>query len=95
MFDPAFKLEALEEKREISKHMKLVDVKSGEQVRILDYRGGKGLASKLKELSLMPGDLIVVKKKAPLKGPLLIEAHGRSVAIGRGVAEKVEVEAAG
>ena len=72
--------------------MKLVNVKHGEEVRIVRYRGGKGMAMKLKELSLMPGDRVVVKKRAPLKGPLLIEAHGRSVAIGRGVAEKVDVE---
>ncbi len=72
--------------------MSLVDVEHGEEVRIVRYRGGRGMAMKLKELSLMPGDRVVVKKKAPLKGPLLVEAHGRSVAIGRGVAEKVEVE---
>jgi len=72
--------------------MRLVNVEHGEEVRIVRYRGGRGMALKLKELSLMPGDRIVVKKRAPLKGPLLVEAHGRSVAIGRGVAEKVEVE---
>lgn len=72
--------------------MRLVDVEIGKQARIVDYRGGKGMAAKLKELSLMPGDIVMVKKKAPLRGPLLIEAHGRAVAIGRGVAEKVDVE---
>jgi Fe2+ transport system protein FeoA len=43
-------------------------------------------------LSLMPGDRVRVTKRAPLRGPLLVEAHGRSVALGRGVAAKVEVE---
>jgi ferrous iron transport protein A len=72
--------------------MRLIDVEHNQEVRIVDIRGGKGVTRKLQELSLMPGDIITVKKRAPLQGPLLVEAHGRSVALGRGVAAKVDVE---
>lgn len=72
--------------------MKLVDIGNDQEVRIVGYEGGKGVQMQLKQLSLLPGDVVTVKKKAPLKGPILIEAHGRAVAIGRGVAAKVEVE---
>ncbi|MFO7942844.1 MAG: FeoA family protein [Anaerolineales bacterium] len=72
--------------------MRLVDVEQEKEVRIVDIQGGKGVARKLQQLSLMPGDRVRVTKRAPLKGPLLVEAHGRSVALGRGVAAKVEVE---
>lgn len=72
--------------------MKLVDAQQDQEVRITGYQGGRGVQMQLKQLSLLPGDTIKVKKKAPLKGPILVEAHGRSVAIGRGVASKVNVE---
>jgi len=72
--------------------MVLVDVKCGQNVRIVSYTGGRGVVSKLRQLSLMPGDRVKVIKKAPLRGPVLIESQGRSVALGRGIAARVQVE---
>ena len=72
--------------------MVLVDVACGQNVRIVSYTGGEGVVSKLRQLSLMPGDSVRVLKKAPMHGPVLIESQGRSVALGRGIAAKVQVE---
>ncbi len=72
--------------------MVLTDAECGQNVRIVSYQGGRGVSSKLRQLSLMPGDCLQVLKKAPLRGPILIESNGRSVALGRGVAVKVTVE---
>ncbi len=76
-------------------HMKLIDVEDNTQVEIISFRGGKGISSKLRQLGLMPGDRISISRRAPFNGPILVEARGRSVAIGRGVAGKIEVRLCG
>jgi len=47
----------------------------------------------LRQLGLIPGDDARVLRHAPLGGPVLVEVDGRSIALGRGVASKVVVEA--
>jgi len=73
--------------------MKLLDIDDNIQVEIVSCKGGRGISSKLRQLGLMPGDRIAVIKRAPFNGPLLVEANGRTVALGRGVAGKIEVKA--
>ncbi len=72
--------------------MKLIDVEDNIQFEIVSVEGGKGISLKLRQLGLMPGDRIIVTKRAPFNGPLLVEASGRSIALGRGVAGKIEVK---
>lgn len=72
--------------------MKLLNIEDNIQVEIVSFRGGRGISSKLRQLGLMPGDRIIVTKRAPFNGPLLVEANGRVVALGRGVAGKIEVK---
>lgn len=73
--------------------MKLLNVEDNIQVEIISCKGGRGISSKLRQLGLMPGDRITVIQRAPFNGPLLVEANGRTVALGRGVAGKIEVKA--
>ena len=73
--------------------MKLLNIDDNIQVEIVSCKGGRGISSKLRQLGLMPGDCITVIKRAPFNGPLLVEANGRTVALGRGVAGKIEVKA--
>ena len=73
--------------------MKLLNIDDNIQVEIVSCKGGRGMSSKLRQLGLMPGDRITVIKRAPFNGPLLVEANGRTVALGRGVAGKIEVKA--
>jgi ferrous iron transport protein A len=75
--------------------MTLIQVKAGQTVRIINFKGGIGLEHKLRQLGLFPGDNATVLRHAPLGGPVLVEVEGRSIALGRGVASKVIVEANG
>ncbi len=72
--------------------MNLLNVDDNIQVEIISCKGGRGISLKLRSLGLMPGDLITVTKRAPFNGPLLVEVNGRTVALGRGVAGKIEVK---
>lgn len=69
----------------------LIEVPVGEQARLakVDSR----LRSKLRQHGLHIGDCIQVLRLAPMGGPLLIAIHGREIALGRTVAEKIFVEA--
>ena len=71
--------------------MKLLNIDDNIQVEIVSCKGGRGISSKLRQLGLMPGDRITVIKRAPFNGPILVEANGRTIALGRGVAGKIEV----
>jgi len=72
--------------------MTLIQVKTGQTVRILRFDGGLGFEHKLRQLGLFPGDSARVLRHAPLGGPILVEVEGRSIALGRGVASRVIVE---
>ena len=72
--------------------MLLVDVDKDACIRITGFADGKGVESKLRQLGIIPGETIVVIRVAPLGGPLLLDVQGRTVAIGKGVASKIEVE---
>jgi len=72
--------------------MTLIQVKTGQTVRILRFDGGLGFEHKLRRLGLFPGDSARVLRHAPLGGPILVEVEGRSIALGRGVASRVIVE---
>lgn len=72
--------------------MKLLDAPKNETVHIIKYTGGKGVDSKLRQLGIGPGSAVKVLRYAPLGGPLMVDVGGRSVAIGRGIAAKIQVE---
>lgn len=72
--------------------MDLLDVAMGKWVRIIKIQGGAGLDLKLQSIGLMLGVTARIKRQAPFGGPVLLEVNGREIALGRGIAEKVEVE---
>ncbi len=72
--------------------MKLLDAPKNIPLNIINYTGGRGVDSKLRQLGLCPGRVVKILRYAPLGGPVMIEVGGRSVAIGRGIAAKIEVE---
>lgn len=73
--------------------MKLLDVPKGKTVKVIDYRGGKGVGFKLRQLGICPGREVKILRYAPLGGPVMVDVEGRSVALGRGIAARVQVEA--
>lgn len=44
------------------------------------------------QIGFLPGNSARIIRKAPLKGPLLIEVDGREIVIGRNVARHILVE---
>lgn len=72
--------------------MKLLGIPKGHTVKIINFQGGKGLEAKLRQLGLNPGREVKVLRYAPLGGPVMLDVEGRSIAIGRGIAERVIVE---
>ncbi len=72
--------------------MVLIEAQSGASIRIESFQTGKGLAAKLRQLGLVPGDVARVVRHAPFQGPILLEINGREIALGRTIAAKIQVE---
>lgn len=70
----------------------LTNIGHGTSVRVIDFTGGQGVENKLRQLGIMPGDEIIVQRYAPFGGPLIVEVRGRNIALGRGIASKIQVE---
>lgn len=75
--------------------MCLLNATNGEWVRVIGFHDGVGVEDKLRQLGVFPGEQARVLRQAPFGGPLLVEIRGRAIALGRGVASKVKVEALG
>ncbi|MFQ6065173.1 MAG: ferrous iron transport protein A [Candidatus Bathyarchaeia archaeon] len=54
---------------------------------------GWGFRKRLEDMGLTPGTKVTVVKSAPLNGPLEVSVRGSRLAIGRGMAERILVEA--
>jgi ferrous iron transport protein A len=63
----------------------------GTRARVLEIRGGRGLERRLTHMGIHPGDIVLIAQSGLFRGPLLIEAHGYRIALGRGVARRVVV----
>jgi len=50
------------------------------------------MQQRLNQLGIHPGDTITLSARGAFHGPLLVVVHGMRVALGRGVARRVQVE---
>ncbi len=73
--------------------MRLLDAKVGDVVTVVGFSGQK-MSARLQQVGLYPGDRLKVLREAPLGGPLLVRVGRREMALGRGVAGRILVEAA-
>jgi ferrous iron transport protein A len=72
--------------------MALDSVEVRKQVRVMTIDGGHRVRSHLNTLGIHVGDWLTVVERAPFRGPVLVEINGTRLALGRGVAAKVQVE---
>ena len=72
--------------------MNLLDAPKNTLLMVIDFKGGQGISFKLRQLGVCPGHHVKVLRYAPLGGPVMVDVEGRSVALGRGIAARVEVE---
>ncbi|MBI1940109.1 MAG: ferrous iron transport protein A [Acidobacteria bacterium] len=71
----------------------LYEARPGSMMRISVISGGWGVRRNLNQLGLHVGDEVSVIHKAPFGGPLVVESRGNRVAIGKQLAQKINVEA--
>ncbi|MCM8783679.1 MAG: ferrous iron transport protein A [Candidatus Omnitrophica bacterium] len=70
----------------------LDNLKIGERAIIDSFaEPGRGYRLRLASMGLRVGSMIKVLYKEPFKGPVLIEVDGSRIAIGRNLAEKINV----
>ena len=72
----------------------LLHIPIGTTARICGFEGKTNVETKLRQYGLFIGDHVRVIRLAPFTGPILLEVNGREIALGRGIASKVIVEAA-
>jgi Fe2+ transport system protein FeoA len=61
------------------------------RARIAGIDVGRGVQRRLEQMGLHIGDEVQVLSHGAFRGPVLIAANGMQVALGRGVARKIEV----
>jgi len=71
--------------------MTLADATAREPVKITDIDAGCGVRRRLEHMGLHTGDVVTVLSRAAFRGPLLVQAHGVRLAVGRGVAGRIAV----
>jgi len=74
--------------------VKLSEMRAGQAGVVRQIAGGIGCQRRLAKLGIRPGVALRVIHAAPFCGPVLIESLGVSVAVGRGMAARVEVDLA-
>jgi Fe2+ transport system protein FeoA len=74
--------------------MTLAEIKEGNVAEIKKLSGGRDLIEKIQGFGLFVGSKVRLERKAPFRGPLLVEdmENDARIMIGRGMATKVEVE---
>jgi ferrous iron transport protein A len=70
----------------------LVELQAGARAVVRSIRGGRDLASRLSAMGLAGGTPIEVLQN-PRRGPLLVLVRDTRIALGRGEAAKIVVEA--
>jgi ferrous iron transport protein A len=73
--------------------MTLAEAPAGARLKVLRIAGGAGVRNRLAVIGIYPGAVLKVLKPPP--GPMIVEIGGMRVAVGKGVALKIEVEEAG
>ncbi len=68
----------------------LLSLSPGERGVVVDLRGGPNFRSRLYAMGLAPGAIVRVLENYP-RGPVIVEAGGTRLALGKGMAAKVLV----
>ena len=72
--------------------MKLSDLIAGNTGKIIRIIGGKGFRQKLAVMGIKEGLEVRIIKSSLSGGPVVIEVERNSIAMGRGMAQKIYVE---
>lgn len=78
--------------RKAGEPLTLGSVRAGQQVKIVGVKGGWGGRERLLSMGLGPETVVKVISAHPFQGPVVVEAAGAQVALGRQLAHKIMVE---
>ena len=70
--------------------IKLDQINVGQEATLCSISGGRGIRAKLYSLGLIPGTRFKILSRNGV-GPVMISVRGSRLAIGRGMAEKLNV----
>jgi Fe2+ transport system protein FeoA len=73
----------------------LDQLRPGQQANIVRISGVDGIASRLREMGFVPGELVKFVRPAPLGDPLKCFVHGSRIAVRCGEARRVYVKPVG
>jgi Fe2+ transport system protein FeoA len=73
----------------------LDQLQPGQRANIIRISGADGIASRLREMGFVPGELVHFLRPAPLGDPLKCSVHGSRIAVRCGEARRVYVEPVG
>ena len=73
------------------KAISLGRVSPGHQVTLRRIHGGGGLSARLVSMGLLPGTTLEVCRNLRF-GPVMVRVRGQRLVLGRGMAERMEVE---
>jgi Fe2+ transport system protein FeoA len=83
-----------EKEKDMSEVISLIKAPADTPLRIVDILGGHGVRRRLIVMGFHKNDTIELDSRAILRGPILVKnlTSDTSVALGRGVAQKIMVE---
>lgn len=64
----------------------------GEKARVISIHKGRGAERRMLEMGIVPGAEIEMLGKHPFHGPILLQVGNTRIALGRRMAEALEVE---
>ncbi len=70
---------------------RLIEMLEGEEGRVVRIDGCDRVSRRLLALGIVPGSHVKIIRNA-MFGPIILDADGARIALGRGVAEKIWVE---
>jgi ferrous iron transport protein A len=67
-------------------------ISAGQEVKVVQIVAGQSATRQLAQFGISAGTTLIVRRSAPMGGPVLVDSGGSMVAIGRVMARKVSVE---
>ncbi len=74
----------------INQTLPLADAPRNTPLKLISIEGGRQLRHRLTEMGLVPG--VTLKIVQDQGGPILVAVHNTRLAIGRGMAQKIQVK---
>ncbi len=74
------------------KRTTIARMKTGQVGVVVDVHGGHGLTRRLSALGLRPGKRVRKVSSMFMRGPVTVQVDSTQIALGFGMADKVEVE---